>query len=307
MTKGVVLNKNYFVGIGAQKSGTSWLAAYLLHHPQVAMSSHKEMDYFNSVLSPVVMTHKRHQAMKYYHKAFEQLEKELREGMSLPQMQTLRSLEFYIQVLKLYTNEAVNNTDIYKHFFLNTAIRNQHTIYGEISPDYSLMNASGYRLIYDYNPKAKIIILLRNPIERYWSSLRHYEKNTFNKNFANESFAKMLPGSHYYELTNYKRIISEVYKVFPKEQVGIFFYEELFSKNSNTLRSITKFLEIDFIAADTSKIIHEGIDIEFPSHLRLSAITAMLPIYKYIEELFDGMIPDLWKKDINLLEKKVLL
>ena len=35
-----------FFGIGAQKSGTTWLYAYLKEHPQVFMPEIKELNYF---------------------------------------------------------------------------------------------------------------------------------------------------------------------------------------------------------------------------------------------------------------------
>ena len=36
-----------FVGIGAQKAGTNWLAKYLTSHPQVCFSPIKELHYFD--------------------------------------------------------------------------------------------------------------------------------------------------------------------------------------------------------------------------------------------------------------------
>ena len=39
----------YFVGIGAAKAGTSWLADYLAGHPEVALSPIKELHYFDAM------------------------------------------------------------------------------------------------------------------------------------------------------------------------------------------------------------------------------------------------------------------
>ena len=36
-----------FIGIGAQKAGTSWLASCLSEHPEICMHPKKEAHYFN--------------------------------------------------------------------------------------------------------------------------------------------------------------------------------------------------------------------------------------------------------------------
>jgi flagellin-specific chaperone FliS len=43
------MKQQYFVGIGAQKAGTTWLANYLDAHPQVAFSPIKELHFFDAV------------------------------------------------------------------------------------------------------------------------------------------------------------------------------------------------------------------------------------------------------------------
>ncbi len=47
-----------FVGIGAQKTGTTWLADYLAYHDQVCFSPIKELHYFDT---------------KYFDKSFQKL------------------------------------------------------------------------------------------------------------------------------------------------------------------------------------------------------------------------------------------
>src|SRR5689334_3840207 len=48
MTKPLI--ERYFVCIGAQKSGTTWLARVLSHHPDLFVTPVKEIHYFDHVL-----------------------------------------------------------------------------------------------------------------------------------------------------------------------------------------------------------------------------------------------------------------
>ena len=42
------MTEAFFVGLGAQKTGTSWLWEYLQSHPEVGASPIKEMHFFDS-------------------------------------------------------------------------------------------------------------------------------------------------------------------------------------------------------------------------------------------------------------------
>lgn len=99
-----------FLGIGAQKSGTTWLYKNLIKHPQLYLPETKEIHYFDW----------------YFYK----------------------SINWYCQYFK-------------------SAKKTQVT--GEINPCYSTLSEKKIKLIHKMNPKLKIILLLRNPIDRAWS------------------------------------------------------------------------------------------------------------------------------------------
>ena len=99
-----------FIGIGAQKSGTSWLFKNLRKHPQLYFPETKEIHFFDW----------------YFYKG----------------------LNWYC-----------------KHF--KDADISQYK--GEITPCYSILSEEKIKFIHQINPKLKIILLLRNPIERAWS------------------------------------------------------------------------------------------------------------------------------------------
>ena len=99
-----------FLGIGAQKAGTTWLYENLRRHPQMYLPNTKEIHYFDW----------------YFYK----------------------SIHWYC-----------------KHFM---AVE-KNKLKGEITPCYSTLSENKIKLIHKINPQLKIILILRNPIERAWS------------------------------------------------------------------------------------------------------------------------------------------
>ena len=51
----------------------------------------------------------------------------------------------------------------------------------EITPEYSILEPADVARIHALNPEIKLIFLLRNPIERSWSSVRYNSSLGFNK------------------------------------------------------------------------------------------------------------------------------
>lgn len=98
-----------FLGIGAQKSGTTWLYKNLRCHPELFLPDEKELHYFD---------------WNYE-----------------------RSLRWYGHQFKPGINK----------------------IKGEITPGYSIIERERIALIHRLWPKLRLVLLLRNPIDRAWS------------------------------------------------------------------------------------------------------------------------------------------
>ena len=119
--------------------------------------------------------------------------------------------------------------------------------------------ASGYlsdpdapNLIHQVSPNAKILILLRDPVERVYS---HYLMN-FSRGLISTSFSQEIE----YVLQNgfnprkwgiemevglYSEHIKRYLKIFGHEQVKIIIFEEFFNNTKKNMEEILKFLELD--------------------------------------------------------------
>lgn len=287
--------RNYFVGIGAQKSGTTWLAKYFADHPQVFMSSPKELHCFDTIYLPIDCF----DDIKY---GLDDLKDRLLHAVK-PLQNSLRSN--YINNKKDLNIETFNF--IYRKYF--ESLVGQESVFGEITPAYSMLNNEGYQHILNVYPHAKFIFLLRNPADRCWSHAKHRKKRKFVKEDLpiKSIFQQELNTRKYVLRTDYTRTIAELKKVVPSSQILTIFYENLFSRNGyKEVKKITDFLGIQYIEPDLNTYVYKGLDAELDSHLRMEAINRFKHVYFGVYSEFKYNLPNSWWNDILLLYQQNL-
>ncbi len=167
------------------------------------------------------------------------------------------------------------STDKEPNYFSNREIASQHLYYsklnvesetdylalfqckenvlatGEASVSY-LFYPEVAKRIYDFNPKAKIIISLREPVARAYS---HYQMDfslglvpySFDEIFTN-GVADPKTGIYFQQyilLSEYYKQVKRYLDQFPENQVLILFHEELVQEEEKVLHRICEFLNID--------------------------------------------------------------
>src|ERR1700733_8619605 len=121
---------NLFI-VGAAKCGTTSLYEYLNQHPEIYMCPVKEPHFFSNKV--------------------ENLNKDLYRAP---------------EPGKKYHTKVIKDIDVYTSLFDDGAA---YKIRGEASPSY-LWDSDVAQKLYQYNPNAKIIIILRDPIDRLVSA-----------------------------------------------------------------------------------------------------------------------------------------
>ncbi|MBH83261.1 MAG: hypothetical protein CMP70_01125 [Flavobacteriales bacterium] len=180
-----------------------------------------------------------------------------------------------------YKSQIVDDINEYHKLFS----QNKKQIIGEASVSYLFFNEVPNR-IYKYNPKAKIIILLRNPIER---ALSHYLMD-FRLGFCSENFEDIIaqpeifPQYHqqYLELGNYFLQLKRYLNVFNENQLSIVFYDDLKSNSQKVMKHIFSFLEIEFQDLDYS-IQNSFLS---PSNIFVSELYKFNSLRKIVKSLF---------------------
>ncbi len=222
-------NRPTFIGVGAQKAGTTWLADCLADHPEIFVTYPKELFFFNS--SP---GHQFLNEQKNWERGFDWYEAQYEMAEKFP----VRG-EFC--TLYLPDPEAVDH-------------------------------------IADAYPCCKIIVALRNPVERAASSFAHLIRMAAMHDVPNVpadffSAAKIAPGI--LTFGKYKDQLASYLKRFRAENVKVVFYDDIKARPLDVIRDLWRFLGVksDFV----------------PDHLRSRSNPRSVPRFSTIERGLHGM------------------
>jgi hypothetical protein len=228
---------NLFI-VGAAKCGTTSLYEYLAQHPQIYMCPVKEPHFFsNKVENSNKSLYERPAKGKKYH-------------------------------TKIIKDRAVYDS----LFDEGEGLK----IRGEASPTY-LWDPESALKIFNYNSHAKIIVILRNPVDRLISSYQmnyslglQSNTNDFLDTIKNEyKKEKKIWGYDgiYLDLGLYNEQISRYSALFPSQQLLILKFDDLIKNTSETIKRVLNFLDVDqkyLEVIDLKKVHNETLTIKYP-------------------------------------------
>jgi len=205
-----------FLIIGAMKSGTTSLYHYLKQHPQIYMSSIKEPNFFAL------------------------------EGSNLE----FNGAEGKERIQRWVKRESVTSIEEYRALFRRAA---NETAIGEASPMYLYSPEAPYRIRH-YVPEAKLITILRNPVERAYSAFLYMTRDgreplsEFSQ--ALQAEESRMRGNwewiwHYRHLGFYYTQLKRYFDVFDRNQIKVYLYEDLRGGLPRVMQDIFRFLEVD--------------------------------------------------------------
>ena len=150
-----------------------------------------------------------------------------------------------------YVNRlSITTEDAYRAQF--DGVRDETAI-GEASPLY-LYAPGAAQKIRETVPDAKIIAILRNPIDRAYSAFLHLLRDgregerDFDQALRNEQEhidANWEHIWHYIGMGRYFEQVKRYYDLFPREQIQVFLYRDLRTNQSATLREVVRFVGAD--------------------------------------------------------------
>ncbi len=250
-----------FLGIGAQKAGTTWLHHNLARHPQIWMPPTKELHYFDHdppSLRRRLFAKPAHLATARQHLR-EQLLKSLRGapdrdlGWALRYCLGCRSDAWYAS---LFPEEGEKKR-------------------GEICPGYARLSAEQVGHVHALMPRARIVYLLRNPLERTWSAVAmRFRKPRFGGDVgaaSEEQLRAFMLGPKVARHGDYLANLAAWRSHYPEEQIFIGFFDRLREDPRTFLREILEFLGVDSseeaIPEDVEERRNPGRDERPPEHL----------------------------------------
>lgn len=174
-----------FLGIGVQKSGTTWLDKCLREHPDIYLPPQKEVHFF----------------------------------------------------------DRFKNLDLVSSYESVFNFQNEKII-GEITPSY-ILRPHCAKLIHEYNPNIKLIVILRDPTDRAISQYKmEMSRGSIDTNSGLwDAFNRDLCSIK--ERGLYQSQLERYYKIFNPSQILVLDYNDISSNPKKLLQKIFKFLKVD--------------------------------------------------------------
>lgn len=118
---------------------------------------------------------------------------------------------------------------------------------GEITPSYGKMPVGRIHFIRKIMPEARMILILRNPVDRMWASTRRTFGKIPGKRLEDALESEVLECFNYLprrQSNEFTRILDNWTGSFPTEQLFVGFFEEIKSNPQNLLRKVFSFLNV---------------------------------------------------------------
>jgi hypothetical protein len=132
----------------------------------------------------------------------------------------------------------VTNLSEYAQLFADHA---GEAVRGEASPLY-LESPVAAANIRRQVPQAKLLVSLRNPVERAFSGFMMHVRRTRENEDVEAAFQA---DKHYVQVGFYYRQLARYYELFPREQLRVYIYEEFRDDPTGTMRDIFTYLGVE--------------------------------------------------------------
>lgn len=216
----------HFLGIGATRAGTSWVAAHLSSHPQIRMGR-KEIHFFDRKLGAPGAS-----------------------GSARDRFNQIRYLARFVRA------------------------GGGGRIRGEITPAYAILEPDVIRRVAEWMPDARLIFMMRDPIERAWSQARNGFPRWRGKpleSVGRDELICYFDSDPVRGRSDYAACLHSWFRHFPREQFFFGFLEEIRKRPEDLLRDLFGFLEVRAMAADRASLakpVHASAPVPMPDWLR---------------------------------------
>ena len=272
----------FILGLGAQKSGTTWLYSYLEKDEKAALVRPKEMHVWDTLHVPANARFREFAEPRLHRRIFH----------------TLRGKKQPWQVRRTFLKDPQNYFD----FFAAKVSQPQKRITADITPTYMECDASVLKKIRSgfeaRGVAVKPVLLLRDLVERCWSHLKMLMKSNrdtmlFEKVTDPQSqFAKFCQGAEAQLRTNYPFAIRTMREVFGEEGSYLGLYETMFS--AEEIERLSAFLGIEARPEAGNVRVHGGSSLKLSEIARSEAREVLDDIYEQTADLLP-QVREVWQ------------
>jgi hypothetical protein len=272
-----------FLGIGAPRAGTTWLHANLSKHPEIWLTPVKEVHYFDS-------RHRGRRGNNFYRR---HLRKRVRRYAKVATYRNRwrEGTLFSELAWDLHFFVPPRNNRWYRRIFRPESGQ----IAGEITPAYSILDRDVVEEIREINPDLRIIYLLRDPIERSWSSAVSELARRRGRSLEQVSDKQLLrhfDRTAHVLRTDYLRTFERWEGVFGRDRMFVGFLDEIREDPGDLLLRLYKFLGVsdspDNIPAGISRKVNTSREYStaIPEPVRVHLAELYLPQLQELSNRF---------------------
>jgi hypothetical protein len=290
-----------FFVIGAQKAGTTWLSKYLGGHPDVSVPEWKEHDYWNMVEGRpkpsrmLLAQRRRRETQGLLRRAVERLPFTLHARRQRAITLALRAVDAPFPPYSAYADVILE------------CRRPATRAAGEICPEYALLTAETYRKMAALSPNVRFVFLMRDPVRRFISGVRHGLRKKLGARAVSEAALSeaidrfcALDNSRPMALSRYDRTILTLEQSVDPERILYVFFEDLFDQA--TVKRICAFLGIGFVPGAIDRKHNRAGAGEAPVRDadRRKIARALAPVYAFASARFGDDMPAQWRESAAL-------
>lgn len=161
---------------------------------------------------------------------------------------------------------------------------------GEITPAYSILNQEDVAHIQKNFPTTKIILILRNPIERAWSQAR-YDLKQINPDQLQPVY-QHIESAEQTMRSDYRRTLNNWTSCFPAESLHIGFYDDVQRNPEQYIRNILAFLGVDSTRRLHTKTLENRFNVSnkiaIPAEIHSYLARKYLPDLQHLHQRLGG-------------------
>lgn len=203
-----------FLIVGPQRTGTTWLHAHLRYHPEIMLSEPKELYFFNNLKTP-----------------------------NSPRFRS-NELDWYLQFFREPLTRVVLRNAI--------ALRRFGRLYrpkvrGEATASYAALDPDIIAEITALKPGIKVILMIRNPIDRAWSHAKKDLVRNAKRKFqdvAPEEFERFFTDPYQLQCARYVENIDHWSAALQPDHLLVGFFDDIDRRPEALLLEVMSFLGV---------------------------------------------------------------
>ena len=288
----------FFLCIGAQKAGTTYLGELISLNPSVHIPDLKEFHFWDLYDNQEKMLSRFADELR---RKTHRLENCLKEGDKASLKNVAKIKEILCELRSLEDRINIGNSkERYLAYFNKYSSHTPVQATGEITPAYGLLPEWKLKEIKELlDPK--IIFMMRDPFARFKSHV-HFDINHIPKiigdlgaqSWKNESFIT----NKYLRASRYKNAITKIDRTFDQKNIFYLFFEDFIAKPSESIKTISSFLGVDFYLpaklADSKRKNKNQISITFNKDEKAKIFKELKGTYLFCKEYFNEL-PESWE------------